>query len=163
MNLKNKNAKKDLCLAYSQGNMSVYPPTIKGMARYLSTQYPNNKPANQCNSKKGDKNKGNNPKSKDKDSNMGGTAGAYVEDTTTTEESTAPSGGASIGAHVSETNQESSRPSRMVEEILGAHPVNDDFWDNANPTDVSIDTVNSEKRWQEVILSNFTLIKTSNL
>ena len=34
----------------------------------------------------------------------------------------------------------------MVDEILGAHPVNDDFWDNTNPTDVSIDTVNSEEK-----------------
>ena len=34
----------------------------------------------------------------------------------------------------------------MVEEILGVHPVNDDFWDNTNPTDVSIDTVNSEEK-----------------
>ena len=34
----------------------------------------------------------------------------------------------------------------MVDEILGAHPVNDDFWDNTNPTDVSIDTVKSEEK-----------------
>ena len=34
----------------------------------------------------------------------------------------------------------------MVDEILGAHPVNDDFWDNTNLTDVSIDTVNSEEQ-----------------
>ena len=34
----------------------------------------------------------------------------------------------------------------MVDKILGAHPVNDDFWDNTNPTDVSIDTGNSEKK-----------------
>ena len=47
MNLKNEHAKKDLCLAYSQGNLTAYPPTIEGMTRYLSTQYPNNKPANQ--------------------------------------------------------------------------------------------------------------------
>ena len=63
----------------------------------------------------------------DKDSNTGGTAGAHVEDTTTNENTTAPSGGARLGAHVSETNQAPSRPSRTVEEILGAHPVNDDF------------------------------------
>ena len=43
-----------------------------------------------------------NPKSEDKDSNTGGTAGAH--DARTTEESTAPSGEASIGAHVLETN-----------------------------------------------------------
>ena len=53
MNLKNQHAKKDLRLAYSQGNMAVYPPKIEGIARDLSTQYPNNKPANQCNSKEG--------------------------------------------------------------------------------------------------------------
>ena len=37
MNLKNLIAKKDLRMAYSQGNMTANPPTIKGMARYLST------------------------------------------------------------------------------------------------------------------------------
>ena len=44
----------------------------------------------------GDKKKGDDPKSKDKDNKTGATAGAHVEDTTTLEESTAPSGGASI-------------------------------------------------------------------
>ena len=39
-----------------------------------------------------------------------------------------------------------SRLSRTVDEILGAHPVNDDFWDNTNPTDVYIDTMNSEEK-----------------
>ena len=74
------------------------------MARYLSTQYSNNKPANQCGGKKGDTKKGDDSKSEDKDSNMGGTAGAHVEDTTTTEESIAPCRGASIGAHVLESD-----------------------------------------------------------
>ena len=75
------------------------------MARYLSTQYPNNKPTNQRAGKKGDKRKEDDSKSKDKDSNTGGTAGAHVEDTTTNEGTTAPSGEASLGAHVLETNQ----------------------------------------------------------
>ena len=61
-----------------------------------------------------------------------------------TEESTAPSGGASLGAHVSKTSQAPSRPSRTVDETLGAYPVNDDFWGNTNPTDVSTNTANSE-------------------
>ena len=34
----------------------------------------------------------------------------------------------------------------MVEEILGAHPINDTFWDNMNPADVSVDTVNGEEQ-----------------
>ena len=46
MNSKNENAKKDLRLAYSQGNNTAYPTDIESAARYLSTQYPNNKPTN---------------------------------------------------------------------------------------------------------------------
>ena len=144
-NSKDENAKKDLPLAYSQGNNTAYPSNIESMARYLSTQYPNNKLTNQCGSKKGDKRKGDGSKSKDKESNTGGTAGAHVETTTTNEDSTAPSGGPSLGAHVSKTNQAPSRPRRTVEEILGAHPINDDFGGNTNPSDVSIDTANSEE------------------
>ena len=75
---------------------------------------------------------------------MGSTASAHVENTTTNEDTTTPSGGASLDNHVLEKNQVLSCPSQTVNEILGAHPVNDDFWDNSNPTDVSIDTVNSE-------------------
>ena len=116
------------------------------MSRYLSTQYPNNKPAHQRGSKKGNKRKGDNSKSEDNNSNTGGTASAHVEDTATPEDSTAPNGGASIVAHVLEINQESYRPSRTIDDILGAHPMDgDDFWGNTNPGDVSIDTANSEE------------------
>ena len=155
MNSKNKNAKKDLRLAYSQGNNTAYPTDIKSEARYLSIQYPNNKPTNQRGGNKGYKRKGDDPKSEDKDSNTGGTAGAHVEDSTTNEDTIAPSGGASLGAHVSETNQVSSHQSRTVDEILEAHPVNDAFWDNTNPTDVSIDTVNSEEKMAESHITEF--------
>ena len=144
MSSKNKNAKKDLRLAYSQRNNTVYTSNVESMARYLSTQYPNNQSTNQRRGNKEDKRKGNASKFKDKDSNTGGNAGAHVEDTTTNEDTTAHSGGASLGARVSKTYQALSRPSRTVDEILGLHPVNDDFWDNTNPIDVSIDTVNSE-------------------
>ena len=133
-------------MAYSQGNDTAYPTNIEAIARHLSTQYPNNKHANQLGGKKGDKKKGDESESEDKDSITGGTAGAHVEDTTTTEESTVPNRTSSISAHVPETNVQSSNSSRNVEEILGAHPIDDDdFWGNTNPTDVSIDTANSEK------------------
>ena len=80
MNSKNEHARKNLCrLAYSQGNNTAYPPNIESMARYLSTQYPNNKPANQRGSKKGDKRKDDNLKSEGKVSNTGGTAGTHIE------------------------------------------------------------------------------------
>ena len=125
MNSKNEIAKKNLFLAYSQGNNTAYPPNIKAMARYLSTKYPNNRPANQRGGKKGGKKKGNDSISEDKDSNMGGTTGTHVEDTTTTEESTPLSGAPCIGAHVLETNVQSSRLPRTMEEILRAHSMND--------------------------------------
>ena len=154
MNKKNETGKKDLCLAYSQGNNTAYLPNIEAMARYLSTQYSNNKPANQCEGKKGDKKKGDESKSKDKDSNMGGTAGAHVEDTTTTEESTVPSRAPSIGAH--ETNVQSSNSPRTMEEILGAHPMDDDeFWSNTNLTDMFIDTTNNEEMMAESHITEF--------
>ena len=146
INLENKTAKKDLCLAYSQGKSTAYPTNIKAMTRYLSTRYPNNKPINQRGGKKGDKNKGAESKFEDKDNITGNTAGAHVEETTTTEESTLPNGTPSIGAYVSEINIQSSNSLHTVEDILGAHLVdNDDFWGNTNPTDVSIDTANSEE------------------
>ena len=56
MNSKNKNAKKDLQLAYSQGNITVYLSAIKETARYLSTQFSKMKSANQSDGKKGDRN-----------------------------------------------------------------------------------------------------------
>ena len=37
VNSKNENTKRDLCLAYSQGNITAYPSDIKSMARYLPT------------------------------------------------------------------------------------------------------------------------------
>ena len=70
----------------------------------------------------------------------------YDGDTTATEESTAPSGVASIGAHFFETKLQFSGPSRTVDEILGAHPMYDDnFWGNTNPSDMSIDTTNTNE------------------
>ena len=128
MDPKDETAKKDLRLSYSQGNSTSYPTNIEGMTRYLSTQYPNKKPANQRGGKMGDKKKADESKPEDKDSITGGTVGAHVEDTTTIEEFTIPNGTPSIGAHVLETNVQPSDSSRTMEEILGAHPiVNDDF------------------------------------
>ena len=147
MNSKNDNTKKDLHLAYSQGNITAYPPTIKVMARYLSSQYPNKNSAPQREGKKEDRNrkKGDDPKAGDKDNNTTGTAGAHDWDTTTPEDSNASSGGASKGAHVLEATGQLSQPTRSVEEILGTHPIGDDLWGGTNPSDVSIDTANSKE------------------
>ena len=73
----------------------------------------------------------------------GGTA-VHVEDTTTTEKSPTSSRGLTRSRF--RINVQSSRPSRTVEEILGAHPMNDsDFWGNTNSYDVSIVTTNSKE------------------
>ena len=106
MNSKNDAAKKDLRLLYSQGNKITYPVTAEAMARYLSTQY-NNKIPNNPRGKRGDRNskKGDDSKSEDSDSTTMGTAGGHVGEVTIPQDSTAPSDGASVGAHVSEIAQ----------------------------------------------------------
>ena len=116
------------------------------MAKYLSIQYPNNKPANQRNGKKGDSKNEDDLKYKDKTSNMGDTAGAHVEYTTITKESTAPSRGASTGAYILETSEQSSCPSLTIVENSEAHSMNDDnFWGDTKHNDASIDTANSKE------------------
>ena len=107
MNSKNNNTKKNLYLAYCQGNMIAYPPTNEAMARYLSTQYPKKNSVNQREGKKGDRNrkKVDNLGIEDKDSNTAGTLGAHIGDTTPPEDSTASSGGDSVGAQVLESNK----------------------------------------------------------
>ena len=47
MNSKNEITKKDLLLAYSEGNHTVYPTNIEMAAWYLTTQYPSIKSGNQ--------------------------------------------------------------------------------------------------------------------
>ena len=47
MNSKNEIAKKDLRLAYSQGNHTSYPTNIETTTWYITTQYPNIKSYNQ--------------------------------------------------------------------------------------------------------------------
>ena len=108
MNSNNNNAKKDLRLAYSHGNKTAHPFTIKVMVRYISIQYPNKNSGHQRKGKKGDINgkKGNDPKSKDKDSNTTGTTGIHIGDAITPEDSATFSGGASISAHVLEATEQ---------------------------------------------------------
>ena len=92
------------------------------MARYMSIKYPGKNSVHQRKGKQGDKNrkKGDDPKSKDKDNNVAGVAGAHVRDDTIPEDSTARS---SIGAHVSEATKLPSRPTRFVDNRLGNIPL----------------------------------------
>ena len=122
INSKNEIVKKDLQLAYSQRNHNTHLTNIESAARYLATQYPNIKSGNQ---QKYKQRKGDDSNSEDKDNTTSGTAGTHVEDSTTSEDITTPSGEASFGAHVSETNRATSPPTRTVGRILGAHPIDD--------------------------------------
>ena len=54
------------------------------------------------------------PKPEDKDNATSGTAGTYVEDSTPSEDTTAPSREASLGAHVLETSRATSPPPRTA-------------------------------------------------
>ena len=117
MNLKNDNAKKDLRLSYSQGNKIAHLLNLESMAGYLLLMYTIKSVNDHCD-KKGDKNrkKGDEPKYEDKDNNITGTAGAHVEETTTPQDSNAPSNGSSIGAHAhtSEVEEPNTRPTQSI-------------------------------------------------
>ena len=106
MNSKNKIAKKGLCLAYTQCNHSTYLETVESMAIFLASQY-NIKTVNNPYDKKEDKNrkKGDETKSEDKDNSDTSTTGAHVGETITSQDSSTPSNGSSIGAHVSDVNK----------------------------------------------------------
>ena len=101
--------------------------------------------SNNPRNKRGDKNlkKGDDSKSEDKDSTTTGTVGALVGKVTTPQDSTAPSKGSSIGAHIFEIAEPAFCPARSVEELLVAHPVDDAIWSHTNPSYVPIDTANS--------------------
>ena len=120
MNSKNDNANKDLDLSYSQGNKTAYPVDVESMVKYIKNI---NNPQN----KKGDKNgkKGDEHKSKNKDNNITGTAGAQVGETTTPQDSSPHSNGSSIGTHVSEVSKSNVWPTRSVQDILKPHAIID--------------------------------------
>ena len=114
------------------------------MTRYLSIQY-NNKVPNNPRNKRGDRKskKGDDSKSEESNTTTTDTACAHVGEVTTPQDSTAPSKGSSISAHVSEIAEPAFCPAQSVEKLLAAHSVNDTIWSHTNPSDVSIDTANS--------------------
>ena len=85
--------------------------------------------------------------SEDKEINTVGTAGAQVEDTPPPEESTATPIVERLvyRCFVWEATEQSSLPTRSIEDILGAHLIGDDIWGGTNQSNVSIDTANSKE------------------
>ena len=82
-------------------------------------------------------------KSEDKYNSNTGTTGAHVGETTTLQDSSTPSSGLSIGAHVCDVTKPDVWPVQYVQDILAAHPIGDPIWSHTNACDISIDTVNS--------------------
>ena len=72
-----------------------------------------------------------------------GTTGAHVGETTTPQNSSTPSDGSSIGAHISDVPEPDVWLTRSIQYILAAHPIGDPIWSHTNVCDISIDTVNS--------------------
>ena len=62
-------------------------------------------------------------------------------------------GGLLFGAYVAEIAKHNLRLVRSVEELLAAHPIDDDIWDYTDPCDVSIDTTDNA----EIIASSHTI------
>ena len=84
-----------------------------------------------------------------KESNTVGTAGAHVEDSEI---------GKYIECFVWEATEQSSLPTRSIEDILGAHLIGDDIWGGTNQSNVSIDTANSK----EVMTDSHIIISQNN-
>ena len=101
------------------------------MAKFLPSQSKkkNIKPKNKPCDKKGDKNRKNGDEAKleDKDNNNTGTAGAYVWETAAAQDSSTTSNGSSIGAHVSDVTKTNAPLTRSIQDLLAAHPVEDQF------------------------------------
>ena len=95
--------------------------------------------------KKGDKNgkKGDKTKLEHKNDSNTGTVGAHVGETATPQDSSTPSDGYSIGAHVSDVTKPVVLPARSIQDILAAHPIGDPIWSHTDACDISIDTVKS--------------------
>ena len=79
----------------------------------------------------------------DKDNNNTCNTGAHVGETTTPQDSSTPSNGLSIGAHVYEVTKPDVWPAQSIQDILAAHPIDDSIWSHPNVCDFSIITVNS--------------------
>ena len=127
MNSKNKSAKKDLRLAYAQGNHSAYPYTIETNPRFQLLQQ-KNKNVNLNNNphdKKGDKNrkKGDEAKSEDKDNNNAGTAGVYIGEMAASQNTSTTSNRSSIGTHVSDVTKPNVQLTQSIQDLLAAHPI----------------------------------------
>ena len=54
-------------------------------------------------------------------------------------------GGANISAYILKATKQSSRPTCFVEDLLGAHFINNAIWGGTNPCDMSVDTANSKE------------------
>ena len=100
------------------------------MARFLLSQY-NTKTVNNPCDKKGDENrkKGDKTKSEDKDNNNNNNntsiASGHVGETTMPQDSSTPSDGSSIGAHISDVTKHVVQPAQYVQYILAAYPISD--------------------------------------
>ena len=144
MNSKNKAAKKNLLLAYAQGNHSAYLSNMEKMARCLLSQYknkninPNNNPCDKTEEKNGKK--GDDAKSEDKDNNNTCTVDAHVGEMTSAQDNAgATSNILSIGAHVSGVTETNVPLTQSVHVLLAAHPVDDPIWDCTGSCDILID------------------------
>ena len=79
-------------------------------------------------------------KYEDNNNNNTYTAGAHVGETAASQDSSTTSDVLSIGANVSDVTKHIVQPTRYMQDISAAHPVNDPIRDHPNACDVSIDT-----------------------
>ena len=123
----------EYAVSYMQGNWNAYPTTAEAVARNLTNNYkvvlknnqkPKKKPANQSGEEQ--------------------TAGGHVQDNADDNQE------GTQGAHIIVNNESSERKSYTIDQMLGAHPIDDPIWNlNSTMSDKEED-VNEEELLQKI-------------
>ena len=156
-NSRNENMKRELRLAYSQGNTDCYPTDPEKMARLAASQYIMSAPRNANNKQRNGQN-GDDPNNEgdgqSDPSKAGGsepqeTLGAHVGDNTIPNGETSDDkdekdkeGDGSLGFHLLEPCGETSNKATTVECLLASHPIDHPIWGNCDDS-VSVDSAGS--------------------
>ena len=119
--------------SYMQGNRQAYPTTAEAVARNLTSNYkvvlknnqkPKKKPANQSSEEQ--------------------TAGGHVQDNADDNQE------GTQGAHIIVNNESSERKSYTIDQMLGAHPIDDPIWNLNSTMSDEEEELNEEESLQKI-------------
>ena len=133
--------------SYMQGNRQAYPTTAEAVARNLTNNYkvvlknnqkPKKKPANQSGEEQ--------------------TAGGHVQDNADDNQE------GTQGAHIIVNNESSERKSYTIDQMLGAHPIDDPIWNLNSTMSDEEEEINEEDSLQKIdLLVSFSVSDCSSI